>query len=85
MKRISNQTFSFVVLGCIGLGIGCGYILSDKKLRSQIGRKLRRIGRAAKYVGTEVKETAGELLEKGEREFKEARETGRRVYERLAG
>ena len=74
-----------MVLAGIGLGIGSGYLTSNKHLRSQIGRKLRRIGRAAKYVSAEVRETAGEILEKGEREFKEARATGRRVYEKLAG
>jgi len=85
MKRISNQTFGLTVLAGVGLGIGCGYLIFNKQMRAQIGRKIRRIGRAAKYVGTEVRETAGELLEKGERELKGVKETGRRVYEKLAG
>jgi len=85
MKRVSKQTFGLIVLASVGIGIGCGFLLSDKHLRNQLGRKFRRIGRAAKYVGAEVKETAGELLEKGEKELKDARATGRRVYEKLAG
>jgi hypothetical protein len=85
MRRISNQTFGLAILAGVGVGIGCGYLISNKHLRTQIGRKFRRIGRAAKYVGSEVRETAGELLEKGEREFKEAQKAGRRVYEKLAG
>jgi hypothetical protein len=85
MRRISNKKFGIVVLAGVGIGIGCGFLLSDKHLRAQIGRKMRRFARAAKYVGAEVKETAGELLEKGEREFKVARDTGRKVYAKLAG
>ena len=85
MRRISNQTFGLTVLAGVGLGIGCGYLMFDKHLRAQIARKFRRLARTAKYVGAEVRETAGELLEKGERELKEARETGRRVYEKMAG
>jgi len=85
MRRISNQNFGLIILGCAGLGIGCGYLIADKHLRAQIGRKLRRFARAAKYVGAEVKDTAGEILEKGEHELKVARDTGKRVYAKLAG
>lgn len=85
MRRVSKTTFGLAILAGVGAGIGCGYLIFNKQMRAQLGRKLRRIGRAAKYVGAEVRETAGELLEKGEREFKEARETGRRVYEKIAG
>jgi len=85
MRRISNQNFGLVILACAGVGIGCGYLMADKHLRAQLGRKFRRIGRAARYVSAEVKETAGEILEKGEHEFKVARDTGRRMYAKLAG
>jgi len=85
MRRVSNKTFSLVVLASVGAGICCGYLMSDKHLRAQIGRKMRRFGRAARYVGAEVRDTAGEILEKGEREFKVARDAGRRVYAKVAG
>lgn len=85
MRRVSTQKFGIIVLASVGIGIGCGYLMSDKHLRAQIGRKIRRIARAAKFVSAEVRETAGELLEKGERELKEARNTGKRVYAKLAG
>jgi len=85
MRRVSNQTFGLYILAGVGLGIGCGYLLGDKHLRAQLGRKWRRFSRAARYVGAEVRETAGELIEKGEREIKGARDTGRRVYSKLAG
>lgn len=85
MRRMSKQNFGLIILAGVGIGIGCGYLIFDKHMRAQVGRKLRRIGRAAKFVGAEVRETAGELIEKGGREIKEARETGRRVYEKIAG
>jgi len=85
MRRMSKPKFGLFILAGVGIGIGCGYLIFDKHMRTQVGRKLRRIGRAAKYVGAEVRETAGEIIEKGGREFKEARETGRRVYEKIAG
>ena len=85
MRRMSKQKVGLIILAGVGIGIGCGYLIFDKHMRAQVGRKLRRIGRAARFVGAEVRETAGELIEKGGREFKEARETGRRVYEKIAG
>jgi hypothetical protein len=85
MKRYSNRYLGLAILAGAGIGIGAGCLIFNEQLRHQLGRKLRRIGRACRYQSAELRDTAHELLEKSGRNLKGARETGRRVYERLAG
>ena len=85
MKRMSNGFLSLAVIAGVGLGIGCGYFLFNEELRARLGRKARRLGRACRNQTEELRETAGELLEKGERTWKDARDTAGRVYHKVAG
>ena len=85
MKRYSNRFLGLAMLAGAGVGIACGSLVFNQQLRHRIGRKMRRIGRACWYQGAELKETAEELLEKGGRNLKDVRDTGRRMYQRLAG
>ena len=86
MSKHSNPYLpTIAVLVGAGIGIGVGCLLFNEDLRHRLGRKMRRIGRACRYQSEEIRETASELLEKGGHSLKGARETGRRLYERVAG
>jgi len=85
MKKLSNEVFGLALAAGVGLGIGCGYLIFNERLRSQIGRKIRRMGRSCRHQTGELRESAGELLEKGERNWREARNAGKKVYQKLAG
>jgi len=85
MKRHSNGYLGLAIFAGASIGIGVGYLLYDDKLRHQIGRKLRRLSRACRYQSAELRDSANSLIEKGANNLKGAKETGRRVYHRLAG
>ena len=85
MQKLSNGVFGLALAAGVGLGIGCGYLICSKSLRSKLGRNMRRIGRSCRYQTGELRESAGELLEKGERNWQEARNAGKKVYQKFAG
>jgi hypothetical protein len=85
MKRYTQRYVGLAILVGAGVGIAAGTLIFNERLRHQLGRKMRRIGRACRYQSAELRDTANELFERGGRNLKGARETGRKVYHRLAG
>ena len=85
MQKLSNGAFGLALAAGVGLGIGCGCLIFSERLRSKLGRKMRRLGRSCWYQTGELRESAGDLLEKGERNLRGARDAGKKVYQKLAG
>jgi hypothetical protein len=85
MKRYTNRYLALAVAVGTGIGIGAGCLIFNERLRHQLGRKMRRLGRACRDRSEDLRDTATWFLEKSGRNLKGARDTGRKVYNRLAG
>jgi phosphate/sulfate permease len=85
MKRYTSRYLGFAILAGTGIGIAAGCLIFNENLRHQLGRKMRKLSRACRNQSAELRDTASEFLERRGRDLKGARETGRRVYHRLAG
>lgn len=85
MKRYMSRYLGFAILAGTGIGIAAGCLIFNEQLRHQLGRRMRRMGRACRNQTAELRESASEFLERRGRDLKGARDTGRRVYHRLAG
>jgi hypothetical protein len=85
MKRYTSRYVGLAILAGTGVGIAAGCLLFNEQLRHQLGRKMRRLGRACRNQSAELRDTANELFERGGSTLKGARDTGRKVYNRLAG
>jgi len=85
MRRNSNRTVALAVAIGTGIGIGAGALIFNERLRHQLGRKMRRLGRACRDRSEDLRDTANWFIEKSGRNLKGARDTGRKVYSRLAG
>jgi len=85
MKRYTKRSLGLAILAGAGIGVAAGTLIFNEKLRHQIGRRMRRVGRAFRHQSAELRDTATAFLERRGQELKGARDTGKRVYSRLAG
>lgn len=86
--KISKTFKTALVLG-IGVGVGIGYLVFDEGVRAQANRKFRKGVKMAKRQTEEARQSALELLNRGEKELKQAAEVvadkSRRIYREVAG
>ena len=85
MKRHTSPYLGLAILAGTGLGIAAGWMIFNEDLRHKLGRKMRKLSRACRNQSAELRESASEFLERRGHDLKGARDTGRRVYHRLAG
>lgn len=85
MKRHTSPYLGLAILAGTGLGIAAGWMIFNEDLRHKLGRKMRKLSRACRDQSSELRESASEFLGRRGHDLKGVRNTGRRVYHRLAG
>lgn len=81
--RIDNAFKTALLIG-IGAGIGIGFLAFDSGVRAQINKTVRKSMKMARRQTADIRDTAANLIERGEKELRFVANKGRRIYREVA-
>jgi ribosomal protein S5 len=79
-----DNAFKTALLVGIAVGVGVGYLALDAGVRAQMNKAFRKGMKMAKRQTRDIRNTANDLMERGEKELRFVAHKGRRIYREVA-